>query len=63
MRLFAFALLAGISCVPVFAHDSCDLLYKQTQAFSDAGQRGEDGKITGFIYLRGKNSIVFKRVA
>jgi ketosteroid isomerase-like protein len=26
-------------------------------------QRGDDGKITGFIYLRGKNSIVFKRTA
>jgi hypothetical protein len=26
-------------------------------------QRGDDGKITGFIFLRGKNSIVFKRVA
>jgi hypothetical protein len=25
-------------------------------------QRGNDGKITGFIYLRGKNSIVFKRI-
>jgi hypothetical protein len=25
-------------------------------------QRGDDGKITGFIYLRGKNSIMFKRV-
>jgi ketosteroid isomerase-like protein len=25
-------------------------------------QRGDDGKISGFIYLRGKNSIVFKRV-
>jgi hypothetical protein len=25
-------------------------------------QRGDDGKITGFIYLRGRNSIVFKRV-
>jgi hypothetical protein len=25
-------------------------------------QRGDDGKITGFIYLRGKNSIVFKRI-
>ena len=24
--------------------------------------RGDDGKISGFIYLRGKNSIVFKRV-
>jgi uncharacterized protein DUF4440 len=26
-------------------------------------QRGSDGRITGFVYLRGKNSIVFKRVA
>ena len=25
-------------------------------------QRGNDGKITGFIYLRGKNSIVFRRI-
>jgi hypothetical protein len=25
-------------------------------------QRGDDGKIIGFIYLRGKNSIVFKRM-
>ena len=25
-------------------------------------QRGNDGKITGFIYLRGKNSIMFKRI-
>jgi ketosteroid isomerase-like protein len=25
-------------------------------------QRGDDGKISGFIYLRGKNSIVFMRV-
>jgi len=25
-------------------------------------QRGRDGKITGFIYLRCKNSIIFKRV-
>ncbi|MGN6515117.1 MAG: hypothetical protein ACTHLR_04670, partial [Rhizomicrobium sp.] len=25
-------------------------------------QRGVDGRITGFIYLRGKNSLMFKRV-
>jgi hypothetical protein len=25
-------------------------------------QRGDDGKITGFVYLRGKKSLVFKRV-
>jgi ketosteroid isomerase-like protein len=41
MRLFPFALLAGILSVPAFAQDSCDLLHKRTQAFSDAGQRGD----------------------
>jgi len=25
-------------------------------------QRGDDGKITGFIFPRGKNSMVFKRI-
>jgi Domain of unknown function (DUF3471) len=25
-------------------------------------QRGDDGKITGFLYLRGRNSIMFKRL-
>ena len=42
MRLLLFvALLADIPFVPVFAEDSCGFLHKQTQAFSDAGQRGE----------------------
>jgi ketosteroid isomerase-like protein len=41
MRQFAFALLAAILSVPAFAQDSCDLLHKRTQAFSDAGQRGD----------------------
>jgi hypothetical protein len=41
MRLFSFALLAIISSVPAFAQDSCGFLLKQTQAFSDAGQRGD----------------------
>src|SRR5580704_16424071 len=41
MRLFPFALLASILSVPAFAQDSCVLLYKETQAFSDAGQRGD----------------------
>src|SRR3984957_8634916 len=41
MRLFPFALLASILSVPAFAQDSCVLLYKRTQAFSDAGQRGD----------------------
>ena len=39
--LFLVALLADISFVPVFAEDSCEFLNKQTQSFSDAGQRGD----------------------
>jgi ketosteroid isomerase-like protein len=39
--LLAAALLASVSFVPAFAEDSCALLLKQTQAFSDAGQRGD----------------------
>jgi ketosteroid isomerase-like protein len=41
MRVFPFALLAIVSVVPAFAEDTCGLLHKQTQAFSDAGQRGD----------------------
>jgi hypothetical protein len=41
MRLFPIALLASILSVPAFAGDSCGFLHKQTQAFSDAGQRGD----------------------
>jgi hypothetical protein len=41
MRLFTFALLAMISSIPAFAHDACDSLLERTQAFSDAGQRGD----------------------
>jgi ketosteroid isomerase-like protein len=41
MRLFVFTLLAIISSVPTFAQDSCGLLHERTQAFSDAGQRGD----------------------
>ena len=39
--LLSVALLASISAVPAFAQDSCGLLHKRTQAFSDAGQRGD----------------------
>jgi len=46
MHLFTFALLASILSVPAFAQDSCGFLHKQTQAFSDAGQRG-DGAAMG----------------
>jgi ketosteroid isomerase-like protein len=45
MHLFAFALFAGTLSVPVFAQDSCGFLHKQTQAFSDAGQRGDGAAI------------------
>src|ERR1700677_1060217 len=41
MRLFPIALLASVLSVPAFAQDSCGFLHKQTQAFSDAGQRGD----------------------
>jgi hypothetical protein len=41
MRLFTFALLAMISSIPAFAQDACGSLLKRTQAFSDAGQRGD----------------------
>lgn len=39
--LLPVALLASILSVPSFAEDSCGFLHKQTQAFSDAGQRGD----------------------
>ena len=41
MRLIAFALLAAMSSVPAHARDTCVFLHKQTQFFSDAGQRGD----------------------
>ena len=42
MRLLLSAVLfAGIWSVPASAQDSCGLLHKLTQAFSDAGQRGD----------------------
>jgi ketosteroid isomerase-like protein len=46
MRSFPIVLLATISVMPAFGQDSCDFLLKQTQAFSDAGQRG-DGAAMG----------------
>jgi len=41
MHLIAIVLLAGIFSVSAFAQDSCGFLHQQTQAFSDAGQRGD----------------------
>jgi hypothetical protein len=41
MRLLSVALLAMAWSIRAFAQDGCDLLLKRTQAFSDAGQRGD----------------------
>jgi len=41
MRLFPFALIISFSSVSAFAQGSCDFLHERTQAFSDAGQRGD----------------------
>jgi Domain of unknown function (DUF4440) len=41
MRLLPVAVLAMIWSSTVFAQDGCDFLLKRTQAFSDAGQRGD----------------------
>jgi ketosteroid isomerase-like protein len=49
MRLFPFALLFSIWSVPSFAHDSCDFLHRQTQAFSDAGQRGDGATLAKML--------------
>jgi hypothetical protein len=49
MRLFAFAVLATISSVPAFAQDGCGLLLKRTQAFSDAGQRGDGAAMAAML--------------
>jgi hypothetical protein len=48
MRLYPIALLAGILSVPASAQDSCGLLHNLTQAFSEAGQRG-DGAAMGMM--------------
>jgi hypothetical protein len=41
MRVFPFALFASFLSLPAFAGDSCARLHELTQAFSDAGQRGD----------------------
>jgi Domain of unknown function (DUF4440) len=41
MRVFPFALFAGFLSLPAFAGDGCAHLHELTQAFSDAGQRGD----------------------
>ena len=49
MRLFPFALLVNIWSIPAFAQDSCDFLHKRTQAFSDAGQRGDGAALAKML--------------
>lgn len=49
MRLFPFVLLASVTSVPAFAQDSCDFLLKRTQAFSDAGQRGDGAALASML--------------
>jgi ketosteroid isomerase-like protein len=49
MRLLPFALLVSIWSIPAFAQDSCDLLHKRTQAFSDAGQRGDGAALAKML--------------
>jgi ketosteroid isomerase-like protein len=41
MRLISIALLATMLSVPAAARERCALLHERTQAFSDAGQRGD----------------------
>ena len=41
MRLIPLALLISTGSVHALAQDSCDILHERTQAFSDAGQRGD----------------------
>ena len=50
MRLFlAVALLASISSAPAFPKNSCDFLHTRTQAFSEAGQRGDGAAIAKLL--------------
>lgn len=56
MRLLLFVALLSFPSVPTFAEDSCALLHKLTQTFSDAGQQG-DGP--GMARLLDPNVIFF----
>jgi len=49
MRLLPIALLAGVFSVPALAQDSCAFLHRQTQAFSDAGQRGDGAAMASML--------------
>lgn len=49
MRLFSLLLLGGLVSGAAFAQDSCGLLHKRTQAFSDAGQRGDGAAMANML--------------
>jgi len=49
MRLLPFVLLVSITSVPAIAQDSCEFLLKRTQAFSDAGQRGDGAAMANML--------------
>jgi ketosteroid isomerase-like protein len=49
MRLFPIALLASFLSVPALAQENCDFLHKRTQAFSDAGQRGDGAAMANML--------------
>lgn len=46
--LVSIAILAAIAS-PAFADDACNLLQTRTQAFSDAGQRGDSAAMAGAL--------------
>jgi len=47
--VFSVAVLAGLSVAPAFAEDVSALLYRQTQAFSDAGQQGKGSVMAKYL--------------
>ena len=47
--LLSVALLAGIASAAAVAQDGCGFLHKQTQAFSDAGQRGDGAEMAKML--------------
>ena len=49
MRVFLVALLASVPSIAAFAQDGCDFLHTQTQAFSDAGQRGDGAAMANML--------------
>jgi hypothetical protein len=49
MRCFPLLLMISMSPFPAFAKDDCAVLHKQTQLFSDAGQRGDGAVMANML--------------